>query len=311
MMQIDVRQHVLGLTAIRDYPGVRLYLEQWLDAREQAWAEFADLCFRIAGGRRRDRLARVLSGWLILFSISGPLDDYADEDKATGIWRTLGRKVGSSVSLAMIAEALGLVMGAEDPPDLALCRAASIMTRYLKEAALGQAWDNAGVKTLEEYERMLELKAATLLAALAECVAVISEADAGLRCAMASCGRELGMAVQIVNDYLGIWKPEAVAKQGGGDLAQPQLTYPMLYALEVQHPHADEFQRLLGVAPRDRDTARMLDILNSIGARQFMRAAIELRRARALQALEGKASPEDIAELGQWCERYLLGNAER
>ncbi len=128
---------------------------------------------------------------------------------------------------------------------------------------------------------------------------------------MASCGREIGMAVQIVNDYLGVWKPEAVAKQDGGDLAQPQLTYPMLYALEVQHPYASEFRRWLAVSPRDRDTARMLEILNNIGARSFMWAAIELRRARALQALEGRSSPEDIAELGQWCERYLLGNAER
>src|SRR3990172_5717378 len=129
-MEMDVRQHVLGLTAIRDYPGIRLYLEQWLGVREQAWVEFANLCFRIASGRRRDRLSRVLSGWLILFSISGPLDDYADEDKATGVWGTLGRKVGSSVALAMIAEALGLVMGSEDPLDSTLSRAASIMTCY-------------------------------------------------------------------------------------------------------------------------------------------------------------------------------------
>lgn len=303
----DTRERILKLASLRDYPSVRDYLEQWLEARERPWLELADLCFRIAGGRQRECLGKVLSSWLILFAVSGPLDDYADGDKAAGTWDTLGRQVGSFVALAMLAEALTLVLEPEGVPDLPLCRAAGVLAGFLRDAALGQAWDNAGIRSLEEYERMLELKAAALLAALTKCVAVICEADSGLTRAMVECGRELGMAIQIVNDYLGVWKPALLAKHDGGDLAQSQLTYPVLHALETKHRHAHEFRQLLGVKPRERDTARMLEILDDIGARSFMRAAIELRRARAIRALEGWASQEEIFLLKTWCDRYLLG----
>ena len=125
---------------------------------------------------------------------------------------------------------------------------------------------------------------------------------------MVTCGREVGMAVQIVNDYLGVWQQAKVAKRSGGDLAQSQLTYPMFYALIVPHPYQAEFRALLGRAPAERDTARMLEILNAIGAPAFIRAAIELRKSRALQAVR-ELSPECAADFEVWCDRYLLGES--
>ncbi len=114
------------------------------------------------------------------------------------------------------------------------------------------------------------------------------------------------MALQIVNDYLGVWRQEAVAKSQGGDLAQPQLTYPMFYALLVPHAYRDEFRALLDRSPAQRDTGRMLEILNAIGAPKFMRAAIELRKRRALQSVS-EISPDCVADFEGWCNRILLG----
>jgi geranylgeranyl pyrophosphate synthase len=304
----DYRAHIFGLTSVADYPGIQQYLESWLDHREKAWVGLAELCFRIAGGKHRERLERVLAGWMILFSVSGPLDDYVDQDKALDAWDELGRDVGTFVAMALIAEALTIVAGPYETPDATLAQAAGVFSRYLKNASLGQAIELAGIRTLDEYEHMLELKASALVASLTESIAVVAEAETDLRHALTNFGNELGMVIQIINDYLGGWKPESVAKDGGSDLDQAKLTYPMLYALQVDHPHAVEFPQLLDQTPGKRDVARMLEILNEIGAPEFMLAAIEVRRNRAIGNLKGWVSQDNLDRLELWFEEHLLGN---
>jgi len=53
-----------------------------------------------------------------------------------------------------------------------------------------------------------------------------------------------------------------------------------------------------------------LEILNLIGAPKFMRAAIELRQARALAAVR-RLSPDCAVDLERWCRRHLLGEGEK
>lgn len=302
---VTVNLQALNLTTFQAYPEVRLSWEQWLNASGRPWRELAEWCFRVAGGRDSQHLNRVFGAWAILFFASGRLDDYADGDKVASVWDKLGPTVGSSVALALIAEAIGLAL---DPSIPATCQAASVLTRCLKDAALGQAWDNMGVDTLSAYEQMLSLKAAPLVAALTESMTMLAEANGGLTQALAECGREIGLAVQIANDYSGIWGAETVGRRVGGDLAQPQLTYPLFYALEVQHPYRNEFQQLLADEPVKRNTGEMLKILNAIGARHFMLAAIQLRWTRIAQSLTGWVSKDDLAQLEQWYTRYLLGD---
>jgi hypothetical protein len=301
--------HVLGLTSLADYPGIQQYLKAWLDRREKPWVELAELCFKIAGGSKRERLERVLACWMTLFAVSGPLDNYVDQDKAPDAWDELGRDVGTFVAMALIAEALTIVVGPDDPLDATLAQAVGVFARYLKIASLGQAMDAAGVRTLNEYEHMLEHKASALVAALTESIAVVAEAEADLQRSLTDFGSNLGMVVQIINDYLGVWKPEIVAKDSGSDLDQSQLTYPMLYALQVDHPHVVEFRQLLEQMPGKREVVRMLEILNEIGAPEFMLAAIEVRRTRAFGYLKNYASQDDIDRLELWFEENLMGNA--
>jgi geranylgeranyl pyrophosphate synthase len=305
----DYRDHILGLTSVDDYPGIQQYLKAWLDRREKPWVELAELCFKIAGGKHRERLERVLAGWMILFAVSGPLDDYVDQDKVPDAWDELGRDVGTFVAMAMVAEALTIVAGPDEPLDATLAQAVGVFARYLKIASLGQAMDAAGVRTLDEYEHMLEHKASSLVAALTESVAVVAEAEADLKHVLTNFGNELGIVIQIINDYLGIWRPDVVAKDGGSDLDQAKLTYPILYALQVDHPHAVEFRQLLDQSPGKRDVVRMLEILNEIGAPEFMLAAIGVRRARAIGHLRNWASQDDIDRFELWFEENLMGKA--
>ena len=106
----DYRVHILGLTSVAGYPGIQQYIATWLDRREKPWVELAELCFKISCGNKRERLERVLAGWMILFSVSGPLDDYVDQDKLPDAWDEWGRDVGTFIAMALIAEALTIVL---------------------------------------------------------------------------------------------------------------------------------------------------------------------------------------------------------
>lgn len=268
----------------------------------------AEICFRIAGGIDQERLRRILAAWSILFAVSGPLDDYVDRDKLPAEWDALGQGTGTFVALALIAEAILLTMGSGEKPDATLCEAGRVFTRYLKEASLGQAMDALGVQTLEAYEAMLARKAGSLVAALTESIAVIAEADSRTQHAFADFGHELGLAIQIVNDYqAGLWRPDVLAKDGMGDLDGPKRTYPIFFALQVTHTLSGEFHELLAEKPGRRNVPRMLEILNEMGVPEFMLAAIEVRRTRAIRHLEIFASSDELNEVRRWCDAHLLG----
>ena len=93
--------------------------------------------------------------------------------------------------------------------------------RYLKNASFGQAMDAAVVHTMDEYEHMPEYKASALVVTLTESIAIVDEAETNLRCYLTHFGNEFGIVVQIINDHLGGWKPDTIAKgQSIGELIQ-------------------------------------------------------------------------------------------
>lgn len=300
----NANQRILRLQTLQRYPEIKQYLALWLKARAPIWGDFTEMLLQLANLNERERASQILASWLLLFCVSGPLDDYVDEDKATNEWSSLKQR-GNFVGLALIADAFNILL---TNPAENLCQAAQITAHYLNRAALGQAQDIAQAQTLTEYEAMLQDKAVALTLALTEGVASLggSSLATGLNPAFAQVGAAVGMAIQIVNDYLGIWQPEKIAKQPGGDLLQPQLTYPLFYALHTPHPFADEFRMLLAAPPPERNAPRLLEILNQIGAPQFIQAALRLHRQQAKRACE-QVNPQVGADFEHWFNHHFLG----
>lgn len=307
----ELFRYLGDLTVISRHPEIEPYLRTWIQAREPIWRALAEICFRAAGGKDLSRLDRILLSWMVLFAVSGPLDDYTDRDKSPSVWVDLGRDKGTFVALALIAEALALAIEPNPSSDPILGHSAAVLAKHLRDASLGQALDTDAIQTLEEYEAMLELKAASLVVALTESVAVVAEASPTSRLALINVGKEVGIAIQIVNDYLGIWRPESVSKHGGGDLESRKVTYPILFALRSHDPRAVEFRRLFRDDSGRTNPNLMLEILNQIGAREFLLAAIYLRRTSAIRHMEDLASEDDVARFAKWCDENLLGQEAR
>jgi geranylgeranyl diphosphate synthase, type I len=86
--------------------------------------------------------------------------------------------------------------------------------------------------SLDDYWLMIEGKTAALISACAELGALIAGADHQQQKYFRDFGRSLGLAFQVVDDWLGIWgNPEQTGKSNDSDLMSYKKTLPVLHSL--------------------------------------------------------------------------------
>lgn len=108
----------------------------------------------------------------------------------------------------------------------------------MTEGELRQLAGRAAIPTREEYEYRIYAKTAALFEASAEAAALLSLGSGPLVARLASFGRELGIAFQIVDDILDFSSTEReLGKPVGSDLRTGTVTLPVLLHLEA-HPEA-------------------------------------------------------------------------
>lgn len=89
----------------------------------------------------------------------------------------------------------------------------------------------------DDYFRVIDYKTAKLFEAAAQLGGVVAEAAPEVEAALATYGRELGIAFQIADDVLDYTADEKeLGKHLGDDLAEGKPTYPLLYVLERGSP---------------------------------------------------------------------------
>jgi geranylgeranyl diphosphate synthase type I len=141
---------------------------------------------------------------------------------------------------------------------------------------------------LVDYWPMIGGKTSALLACCAELGALAGGAGVERRAEFHEFGFALGLAFQVLDDWLGTWGDAAMTgKSTDSDLVSGKKSLPVLFALGKN----GAFARRWAQAPiQPRDVPEVVQLLEAEGAQEFTLAEAERLTGRALDALQ-RAAP--------------------
>ena len=169
--------------------------------------------------------------------------------------------------------------------------------------------------SMEEYETMIGLKTAVLIACAAKMGAIIGGAGAQQSEAIYRYGYNLGMAFQVADDYLDAFGDEKVfGKPIGGDILNRKKSWLTIRSLQKSSDperFMDEFEKEAGTEEQKNEKIRQFkSIYTALEVDKDAKSEIERYNALALGALQGAGlGDEHIACLQRFAEK-LTGRAK-
>ncbi|HYM44038.1 MAG TPA: octaprenyl diphosphate synthase [Steroidobacteraceae bacterium] len=165
-------------------------------------------------------------------------------------------------------------------------------TNVIAEGEVLQLMNSHDPETTEQrYLEVIYRKTARLFEAGAEVAAVLADAPAQLRAALAAYGRHVGTAYQLVDDVLDYRSnPSERGKNLGDDLAEGKPTLPLIHALR----NGNEAQRAaVRQAIREGGRGQLAPVIEAIEATGGLEYAAQRARAEADAALTALAPLAD------------------
>lgn len=139
-----------------------------------------------------------------------------------------------------------------------------------------------------QYFDVIDRKTAALFAAGCEGAALLAGADDRSTESLRSCGRNIGVAFQLVDDLLDYeGDPQETGKNVGDDLAEGKPTLPLIHVMREGTP---EQSALVRQAINTKDKALLPDVIRAVrdcGSLDYTRAAALQCRDDALETLGG------------------------
>lgn len=148
---------------------------------------------------------------------------------------------------------------------------------------LDMSYEKRDTVQMEDYWPMIEGKTSALLACCAELGALCGGAKPTVRKKLGEFAKNLGLAFQVQDDWLGIWGDSALTgKSTASDLVTGKKTLPVLYGLK----HCPGFAQQWGnrpVPPEEADSAAAM--LRDEGAESYTLTESNRLTERAMSAL--------------------------
>lgn len=143
---------------------------------------------------------------------------------------------------------------------------------------------------VDHYLKMITYKTAVLVGAAMKMGAIVAKAPAEDAKAIYDFGLNLGIAFQLMDDYLDAFgDPDTFGKQLGGDIIENKKTFLYLKTLEnLPDAEAMQLHHLFSISPEDTtDKIQVVkDLMISSGAAAQTQKEIECYTQKALQILE-------------------------
>ncbi|MBN2046712.1 MAG: polyprenyl synthetase family protein [Anaerolineaceae bacterium] len=159
----------------------------------------------------------------------------------------------------------------------------STIEQLVRGQYLDMSFESREDITLEAYWQMINGKTAALLSCCMELGALIANAPSDRRQSAAQFGRSLGLAFQVVDDWLGVWgDPKVTGKSVGSDLTSRKKTIPILFGLEHNAKFAARWQQPIN----EQDVPELAQLLIDSGAQAFTEHEADRLTREALDSLD-------------------------
>lgn len=231
------------------------------------------------------------------------------------VWKIWGQAqaINAGDAMLMLARlALLRPSGRQMPPDKAL-QAAGILDDACLQLCLGQQADLSFEGRLDigidDYLEMISQKTGALFEASLLLGALLGTEEKRYIRGLGAFGRKLGLAFQLQDDEMGIWGDEKfTGKSATSDIYERKKTLPIVYAFE--EAVGTERQELERIYRQERlgsqDVARVLELLNDMGAQPYTQGMAEKYFHEAHADLDALGLPGDATKELRQTSDFLL-----
>jgi len=263
------------------------------------------LCCAAVGGDE-DQATAVAAAWFLLYLAARILDDIEDSDALQTTWSAMGTPQAINAATGLIfASQLALArlprMGADRERALSLLEDFNHTTLRICTGQQADLTEGSHL-CLERYFSIAGAKSGEFFALACRAGALLGTDEVA---PYSEFGYNLGVLIQMCDDFEGIWNP-----QGRSDLAAGRRTLPVIYALTVAPPGVrDRLEWLLVQATSQREAEEEARrIITELGAPHYLLIEAQIRRQRAEMALRstGSSSPAHRQLIALLSERFRV-----
>ncbi len=161
---------------------------------------------------------------------------------------------------------------------------------------------------LDDYWPMISGKTAALLAACTELGALVAGVSSSVRAQYRDFGLNLGLAFQVLDDFLGIWgEPAKTGKSTASDLLEGKKSLPVLFGLSQE----GEFARRWAQRPfKPEEVVELAALLAEEGAQNYTQETANRLTTAALQALQNAVPQGEAGQCLSYLARQMLQREE-
>lgn len=244
-------------------------------------------------------------------------DDIEDMDEERRhrptLWKLFGipHAINAGDGMHVLANLTALRLRDYNVTDEKIVDVLAILNRTIMELCEGQYLDMSFEERMdidvESYLDMISRKTAALIEASTHIGAMLATRDEDVIRHFRNFGRKIGIAFQIIDDIIGIWE-EKTGKPKASDIRNKKKTLPVIYAFE--RASQEEKEILTETYAKEKlnheDVARVLEILESTGAREYTTKMAEKYESEALKELRATGIKNEAIEKIEVLAEFLI-----
>jgi len=228
------------------------------------------------------------------------------------VWKKWGLAKGINSGDAMFTSAfIALDKMKDSTPSEILVDSYRLLSKTSLELTIGQQMDidfeSREMIDISDYYRMISGKTATLLSCCTQMGALVSGLGTDEQLCYAKFGKELGMAFQIYDDWLGIWgDPSVTGKSASSDLVEGKKSLPVIIGLKRSKRF---YERWMRKAITQEDTALLAEWLSEDKVEEYVKSEFRIWNSRALDTLKSLRCESEVKSvLFELAEKLLMRN---